>query len=121
MGSGSACRPRCVLCASLDNSARSLMAEAWLRQLGGAAVEISSAGTPPEVAPDPELDGTSEVAEWSFDDPSAIDAPDQATRRRADGRGSHELRTRVSLFVNATTETSGARNRVNADARPDTN
>jgi arsenate reductase len=136
-------RKRRILFLSVRNAARSLMAAAWLRQVGGEHFDVESAGTQPAPVPhpvavavmyevgidlsaarprsstdlrgadydlvivlaprdgaeSPRLDGAREVAYWSFDDPASIDGPQQVQVFR---RVRDELRTRVSLFVNAT-------------------
>jgi arsenate reductase len=58
-----------------------------------------------EAAEGPHLDGAREVAHWSFDDPAAVHGPRQVEAFR---RVRDELRTRVSLFINATTLGPGA-------------
>jgi protein-tyrosine-phosphatase len=59
---------------------------------------------PRDGAESPTLSGALETMSWSFEDPSALPAENVDARTRTYRRLPDELRTRVGLFVNATTE-----------------
>ena len=152
--------PRRVLFVSRRNAARSLMAEAWLHELGGNAFQVESAGLEPaesaeplamqgmrDAGPElghprsvhdlrgsdydlvivlcprdaqpPALEGMPEAAVWSFDDPA--EGAEHETEDERHKRFCHlraELRTRVSLFVNANTDEVAPPEGVAASTQP---
>ncbi|MGD9952752.1 MAG: hypothetical protein AB7S87_09260 [Burkholderiales bacterium] len=81
-----------VLFLCTGNSARSIMAVAYLNAIGRDRFAAYSAGSHP-------WPGQPMTAHWGVDDPARIEGSDEQ-KRRAFLRAFTELSTRINLFVN---------------------
>jgi protein-tyrosine-phosphatase len=74
--------------------------------LRGDAYDLVVVLAPREGEESPQLPGAREVVTWSFDDPRAAEDLSEDEQRRRFRHLRDELHTRITLFVNATTDLS---------------